>query len=101
MSLADELQKLQALHARGALTDQEYAQAKDALLNGRPDSATGGLVVQTTDWLHGLTRSRRDAIFGGVCGGLVPGVRSPVVHQPEALAREIEPSLALRAGVTC
>ena len=32
MSLADELQKLQQLHKNGGLTDEEYAQAKAALL---------------------------------------------------------------------
>ena len=32
MGIADELQKLHDLHAAGALTDEEYARAKEALL---------------------------------------------------------------------
>src|SRR5579884_2621 len=32
MSISDELQKLQAMHARGELTDDEYARAKAVLL---------------------------------------------------------------------
>jgi hypothetical protein len=31
-SLADELQKLSALHAAGALTDEEYSAAKSRLI---------------------------------------------------------------------
>lgn len=33
MSIAQEIEKLQALHAEGALTDDEFSQAKAALLN--------------------------------------------------------------------
>jgi hypothetical protein len=33
MALADELKTLQALHANGKLTDQEYTDAKAATLN--------------------------------------------------------------------
>jgi hypothetical protein len=33
MSLTDELRKLQELHQSGALTDEEFAKAKEALLN--------------------------------------------------------------------
>jgi hypothetical protein len=36
MSLTDELQRLQELHERGALSDAEYAQAKAALLKNPP-----------------------------------------------------------------
>ena len=34
MGLADEIQRLQQLHNGGALTDEEFAQAKAALLAG-------------------------------------------------------------------
>src|SRR5438445_3956368 len=33
MNLADELRKLQELHSTGALTDEEFAEAKAAVLN--------------------------------------------------------------------
>jgi hypothetical protein len=36
MNLADELQKLQQLHQAGALSDEEFAKAKDALLSAPP-----------------------------------------------------------------
>jgi hypothetical protein len=38
MGVADELEKLQRLHQSGALSDEEYARAKDGLL-GAPSSA--------------------------------------------------------------
>jgi len=38
MSIADDLQKLFELHRRGALTDDEYARAKAAVLAGTPES---------------------------------------------------------------
>jgi len=42
MSIADELRKLQDLHRTGALTDEEFAAAKAAVLaGGRPGSAPG------------------------------------------------------------
>ncbi|MGE5731074.1 MAG: SHOCT domain-containing protein, partial [Gemmatimonas sp.] len=34
MALSDELAKLQALHQRGALTDDEFSRAKARLLDG-------------------------------------------------------------------
>lgn len=39
MSIAEELQKLRELHQAGALSDEEFARAKSALLNGAPGSA--------------------------------------------------------------
>ena len=36
MNLADELQKLERLHRAGSLSDEEFAQAKSALLNPPP-----------------------------------------------------------------
>jgi hypothetical protein len=39
MSMADELKKLQELHASGALSDEEYAQAKARILNAPPAPA--------------------------------------------------------------
>ncbi|MCI0700422.1 MAG: SHOCT domain-containing protein [Planctomycetia bacterium] len=40
MSLADELRQLQELHEQGALSDEEYAQAKARLLNAPAPPAT-------------------------------------------------------------
>jgi hypothetical protein len=42
MNIADELQKLQQLHASGALNDEEFAKAKQAVLNGTPPARASG-----------------------------------------------------------
>ena len=43
MSLSDEIERLQRLHESGALSDEEFAQAKAALLNNKVPS--GGFQV--------------------------------------------------------
>jgi phage shock protein PspC (stress-responsive transcriptional regulator) len=62
MTTADELEKLRALHERGALNDAEYVRAKAQLLG------SGGLGPDSV--LRRLARSRTDRVIGGVCGGL-------------------------------
>ena len=64
MSLAEELEKLKALHDRGAINDEEFARAKAQLLADAP-AAGGG-----RSFLQQLARSRSDRMIGGVCGGL-------------------------------
>lgn len=64
MSLSEELSKLQALHERGALSDEEYQRAKARLLDG---PAPPSPVV---DAINQLRRSADDRWIGGVCGGL-------------------------------
>ena len=71
MDLTEQLEKLQALRAQGALTEEEFTQAKKRLLDGTPaaagsDSATG----RGPSVLHQLRRSVHDRWIGGVCGGL-------------------------------
>lgn len=66
MSIAEELEKLQALHSRGDISDEEYTRAKAHVLNDNNSAQTGirkSLIQQ-------LTRSRSDRLIGGVCGGL-------------------------------
>jgi phage shock protein PspC (stress-responsive transcriptional regulator) len=74
MSIAEELQKLQTLRDRGAITEEEFAKAKAAVLDGAPARPTAapaaGPVEHISDELHRLTRARHDAWLGGVCGGL-------------------------------
>lgn len=65
MSLSDELGKLDELHRRGALSGDEFARAKARLLSG---AAPG--VPRPPAAINALRRSRDDAWFGGVCGGL-------------------------------
>lgn len=69
MSIADEIGKLDELHRRGALSDEEFERAKARVLGGaspRRDARTR--VAALNAW----RRSRDDAWLGGVCGGLEP-----------------------------
>ena len=61
MSIADELDKLHQLLAKGALTQEEFERAKARLLVEAPGA---GLTINT------LRRSVADSWIGGVCGGL-------------------------------
>ena len=69
MSISDEIKRLHELHLSGALTDAEFAQAKEKLL-----AAVGtGSSSSTDDSLSQLAkfrRSRSDQWLGGICGGL-------------------------------
>lgn len=65
MSEADELAKLAELHARGQLSDDEFARAKARLLSGAPTAA-----APFVERVNSLRRSREDRWLGGVCGGL-------------------------------
>jgi phage shock protein PspC (stress-responsive transcriptional regulator) len=66
MSIAEELERLQSLRDRGAISDQEFARAKAQVLD-EPAVARSG---SHSSFLHQLARSRHDRIIGGVCGGL-------------------------------
>jgi phage shock protein PspC (stress-responsive transcriptional regulator) len=68
MSLADDLQRLEELHQRGALTAEEFGRAKARLLGGggvpaAPETFPGPGVSR-------LRRSVQDRWIAGVCGGL-------------------------------
>ena len=66
MTLSDEIAKLHELHRSGALTDEEFARAKERLIGGahRPELASGVAA------LNALRRSTSDRWIAGVCGGL-------------------------------
>jgi len=74
MSVAEEIKRLHELHQAGALSDEEYAQAKARLLNQQA-YAPGENVSND---ISRLRRSQSDRWLGGVCGGLgkVTGVES-------------------------
>lgn len=66
MTLSEELARLEQLHQRGALSDEEFAQAKRRLLaDGSADPLAGSVRSIGT-----FRRSVQDCWFGGVCGGL-------------------------------
>jgi phage shock protein PspC (stress-responsive transcriptional regulator) len=66
MSIAEELERLQALRERGTISDEEFARAKAQVLD-EPASPRG---ASHRSFLQQLARSRSDRVIGGVCGGL-------------------------------
>jgi phage shock protein C len=66
MSVAEELERLQALRDRGTISEEEFARAKAQVLDTSASSRTGS----HRSFLHQLARSRSDRLIGGVCGGL-------------------------------
>jgi phage shock protein C len=70
MSMVDELERLAALRASGALTEDEFQRAKSALIE-QGDSMRArkpglGSIVRVDQ----LRRSVNDRWIGGVCGGI-------------------------------
>ena len=74
MNVAEEIKRLHELHQAGALSDEEFAQAKARLLNQQ--SYTPGDNISND--ISRLRRSQSGRWLGGVCGGLgkVTGVES-------------------------
>ncbi len=71
MNIADELQKLQSLRDSGALTDEEFAEAKAQVLKGTANAPIGtNAASAATGVLNKFARSKSDVWLGGVCGGL-------------------------------
>jgi phage shock protein PspC (stress-responsive transcriptional regulator) len=66
MSIAEELERLQALRERGTISDEEFARAKAQVL----DEPTSPRAASHRSFLQQLARSRTDRVIGGVCGGL-------------------------------
>ncbi|WP_342118130.1 PspC domain-containing protein [Pseudoduganella sp. OTU4001] len=63
MSVSEELKRLHELHQAGALSDEEFARAKEKLLQGSPSSDFATEVGK-------FRRSRNDQWIAGVCGGI-------------------------------
>jgi phage shock protein C len=68
MTLSDDLNKLDELRARGALTDEEFARAKERLLSA--GSTGSGPSPPFVSAVNTFRRSRNDRWIAGVCGGL-------------------------------
>lgn len=64
MKLSEELAQLEQMHQRGTLSDAEFAQAKNRLLQS-PAAAAPRIEA-----INSLRRSASDRWLGGVCGGL-------------------------------
>ena len=69
MDMADQLQKLQALHEQGVLTDDEFVLAKKRVLNGWAEPASNRK-AQSSAILNQFRLSTSDKWLGGICGGL-------------------------------
>lgn len=70
MNDAEELSKLADLHARGVLSDEEFAKAKARLLGSQAAAGTSAAPGPNIGAVNGLRRSRMDRWIGGVCGGI-------------------------------
>jgi phage shock protein C len=70
MNDAEELNKLADLHARGVLSDEEFAQAKARVLNRQAIPNYGSAPNSDFGAVNRLRRSRMDRWLGGVCGGI-------------------------------
>jgi phage shock protein PspC (stress-responsive transcriptional regulator) len=77
MSVSEEIKRLHELNQAGALSDEEFARAKQKLLDGTPvpPPVTDG---DFAGEFSRLRRSRSDRWLGGICGGLgkVSGMES-------------------------
>jgi len=72
MGVTDELERLQALRERGALSQEEFERAKAGVLGcaAAPGTGAGAAPDATGAFFRRLARSRSDRVLGGVCGGL-------------------------------
>ena len=70
MALSDEITKLQALHERGALTDDEFSRAKARLLDENAAPAAAPKPPSAVAAINSLRRSVDDRWIAGVCGGI-------------------------------
>ncbi len=83
MTMADELQKLQALREQGVLTEEEFNRAKQRVLNecsgeaGAAREEPAQSASQPNTLQHKLHRSVNDSWIGGVCGGLAEVTQVP------------------------
>jgi len=68
MAISDEVAKLQELHQRGALTDDEFGRAKARLLNEGETAAPQAAAALNA--VNAFRLSRNDRWIGGVCGGI-------------------------------
>ncbi|MBI3716810.1 MAG: PspC domain-containing protein [Betaproteobacteria bacterium] len=74
--IADEIEKLKRLLDQGAITAEEFARAKERLLNG--EQAAAESAPSSTGTVNRFRLSVTDRWIGGVCGGLgsLTGVES-------------------------
>ncbi len=67
MSISNDLDKLDELHRRGALSAEEFTRAKARVLGDSDGPTTSAPALGA---INSFRRSRNDRWLGGVCGGL-------------------------------
>jgi phage shock protein C len=70
MNASDEIKRLYELHQAGALTDEEFAQAKAKVIAAIGSEKPYGDASAPISRLNRFRRSVSDRWLGGVCGGL-------------------------------
>ena len=72
MNVSDEIKRLHELHQAGALSDSEFARAKEKVLSGSTVNMNKTVIGDgtLTAEFSRLRRSRTDRWLGGVCGGI-------------------------------
>jgi phage shock protein PspC (stress-responsive transcriptional regulator) len=71
MTLSEELSKLSELRASGALSEEEFANAKARLLSAQAPGGAGARVDEPViAGVNAFRRTRNDRVLGGVCGGI-------------------------------
>jgi phage shock protein PspC (stress-responsive transcriptional regulator) len=71
MNVSDEIKRLHELHQAGALSDSEFARAKEKVLSGSTVNMNNVIGDGTlTAEFSRLRRSRTDRWLGGVGGGI-------------------------------
>jgi hypothetical protein len=80
MSIAAELAKLRELHDNGALSDEEFAKAKEALLGRSPSNAPGLAIASLAVSCSALIFGPPGAIAGILLGAFaLRGIKRAVV----------------------
>jgi len=70
MTLSTELERLRDLHARGALSDEEFLRAKSTLIDEAMERKEAGRPSPAMAAVNALRRSTADRWISGVCGGI-------------------------------
>ncbi len=70
MNIADEIARLHELHRSGALSDEEFAAAKEKVLASASSKPEQASAEHPFGNLNRLRRSKHNQWVGGVCAGL-------------------------------
>lgn len=66
MELSEELERLEQMRLRGALSEEEFARAKARLIDNQPGNQAHPMLSA----VNALRRSSNERWIAGVCGGI-------------------------------